>query len=155
MSYFVSRQKYWGEDRNVVEIAIGGCDYANPDMLVPKFKGEGKDYDDPREAANVALEIQRAWNEVCPICNAEIAYGYTGGSTLPFDEASKQELLDWANKEYESLDKCARCGCLLGKPRDRYKHIDFDDEEFCSEFCAEESARRLETQDGEDESMLN
>jgi hypothetical protein len=33
MKYFVSRQCYWGvepDDANTVEIAMGGCDYANP-----------------------------------------------------------------------------------------------------------------------------
>ena len=41
MKYFVSRQSYWGEEEPlVVEIAHGGLDYANADMLSdgPEFQ---------------------------------------------------------------------------------------------------------------------
>ena len=85
MPYFVSRQCYWGvEDPYVVEVASGGLDYANPDMLGVKYKrlGEGKEYLDPREAVQAAIAISRAWTETdgAPL---PVAYGATGGMTMP------------------------------------------------------------------------
>jgi len=37
--YAVTRQHYISNDY-VVEVAIGGLEYANPDALVPKYPGE-------------------------------------------------------------------------------------------------------------------
>ena len=67
--YFVSRQCYWGvepDEQNVVEIASGGRDYSNPDMLVEKYAGEGQEYSDPREALEVALSIAKQWKQDKP-----------------------------------------------------------------------------------------
>ena len=99
--YFVSRQCYWPDGRNVVEIAEGGLDYANPDMLVSKYPGEGEEYEDPREAVTAALEIAKLWrsdsNE-----EIEVAYGNTLGFTMPFEGSEEKDLIEWAEKRYQT-----------------------------------------------------
>lgn len=139
MLYFVSRQSYWGEDpADVVEIAVGGRDYANPDMLVEKYRryGEGDEFDDPRDAVEAAIKIAEAWSsdagEVRPI-----AYGCTAGFTLPFSPSGYEEARAWAERTYEKLPKCPRCGDLLPEARECYSHDFADGEFFCSEDCAE------------------
>lgn len=97
MKWFVSRQCYWGvEEPYVVEIATGGLDYANPDMLVAKYKGEGEEYDDPEEAVEAALEIAQAWKEDQPQLNIQVAAGCTMGFTMPFEPSGEEALREWA-----------------------------------------------------------
>lgn len=139
--WFVSRQSYWGIDpedgQYTVEIASGGSDYANPDMLVPQFPGEGQEYNDPREAVRVAIDICKAWREEAPYL-AEfigVAHGYTGGNTIPFEQGEFAELVAWGEELYEELEKCDRCGDLID---DRNKVTLYDYEgSFCSEQCAD------------------
>lgn len=140
MPWFVSRQKYWGvdpEEANVVEIASGGRDYANPDMLVPKYYGEGGEYEDPREAVETAIEVAQQWKSDCPSLSIGVAHGFTAGSTMPFEAEEVKELKKWAQQAYDNLPKCNRCGELL-KEGSIVQIID-DPEfgEFCSEYCAE------------------
>src|SRR5512146_1250294 len=89
--WFVSRQMYWGvsdADASVVEIAAGGRDFANADMLAPRYRGagEGKEYSDPREALKAARAVCAAWQHDAPQAAADIhvEVGATGGMTLPF-----------------------------------------------------------------------
>jgi hypothetical protein len=139
MKYYVSRQAYWGvapEDVNTVEIAHGGLDYANPDMLVSKYSGEGETYADPVKAVEAAIEIAAAWKKDCPKLTINIAHGFTGGNTMPFEASTKKELLEWAKKAYEALKKCDHCGELI--EGDAWKLSEYPDEgEFCSENCAD------------------
>jgi len=101
LKYFVSRQAYWPESRLAVEISIGGLEYANPDMLVPRYEhlGEGLEYGDPREAAKAAIAIAKAWSqddgEEVPV-----AYGCTLGFTMPFQPSPEEEVLAWAEQEW-------------------------------------------------------
>ena len=142
MRFFVSRQCYWGVDpseANTVEIATGGCDYANPDMLVEKYPGEGVTYTDPREAIQAAFEIAQAWKRDCPKLKINIAHGFTAGMTMPFEGSTKKEIKAWADKVYQGLPKCAECGDILGD--EKYGLEDFPDEKFCREYCAEEFLR--------------
>jgi len=144
--YFVSRQKYWGvepDDCHTVEIASGGRDYANPDMLVPKFVGEGIEYVNPLEAVEAALTIAEQWKQIVPAgTTINIAHGFTAGGTLPFEgddilaPDTADGLREWAKKAMEKLPKCTQCGEILGK--EKY-HITDDPDlgEFCSEYCAE------------------
>lgn len=139
--WFVSRQSYWGvdpDDQYVVEIANGGLDYANPDMLTAKYAGEGEEYSDPREAVEAALEIAKLWKQDHPELKIGIAHGSTGGDTMPFEASEVEELKAWAEKAYESLPKCDRCGEL----RKETWHITDDPDfgQFCSEYCVEEYA---------------
>jgi hypothetical protein len=136
--YFVSRQCYWGvdtDDQNVVEIASGGLDYANPDMLVEKYAGEGQEYKDPREALEAALSIAKQWKQDKPELVINIAHGFTGGYTMPFEPDSEDQLKAWAQEIYESLKKCDHCGDVMGK---EVWHVTDDPDlgDFCSENCA-------------------
>jgi len=136
--WFVSRQCYWGvepNEQNVVEIASGGCDYANPDMLVEKYNGEAETYTDPREAVTAAIEIAKQWKKDCPSLTIGIAHGFTGGYTMPFEASEVKELKDWAEKTYQELPKCDRCGDLL--PKEHYILPEDPDVKFCREYCAE------------------
>ena len=131
--WFVSRQIYWPDGEHVVEIASGGRDYSNPDMLVPKFDGEGEEYSDPIEALNVAFKIQDQWlrEESEEI---GIAHGCTGGMTMPFTPQDVNSLKEWAKEEYEKLEKCENCGEIL---EEKYYYNFERDEKFCGEYCAE------------------
>ena len=136
--YFVSRQCYWPDGRNVIEIAGGGLDYANPDMLVSKYAGEGEEYEDPREAVTAALEIAKQWKSDKPDLEIEVAYGHTCGFTMPFEGSDEKELKEWAEKRYQDLPKCDRCGELI-KGNGFVLFDDPTDSKYCSEYCAEES----------------
>lgn len=137
--FFVSRQRYWGvdeEEASIVEIAIGGSDYANADMLGAKWKslGEGKEFADPREAVNAAIAICEAWRTTGEK-HAKVAMGATGGFSMPFEGEDFDALRKRAEEMYDKLPKCVRCGELLGETV--YNHIECTDrEEFCSENCA-------------------
>lgn len=79
--YFVSRQKYWPDGTPVVEIAVGGVELSNPDMLCEKYEGEGKEYKDPRKAVDIAIKICLAWRKDGEK-RAKIAIGDTSGFTI-------------------------------------------------------------------------
>lgn len=135
--YFVSRQNYWGveeDNQYVVEIAFGGRDYANPDMLVPKWGdlGEGQEFDDPRAAATAAIAIWQKWVKEEPL--AKIGHGATLGYTMPFEPSDIEEVIKWSEFEYSSLDKCANCYSIL--PEDHWFHYYDIDIKYCSENCA-------------------
>lgn len=140
--FFVSRQTYWGvdpEEGTVVEVAYGGLDYANPDMLVAKWGnlGEGKEFSDPRDAVAAAIAVCEAWKEHGEK-NAKVAMGSTGGNTIPFEPKTYDEVVKRAQELYDKLPKCAECGELLGS--ETYTHdLIMDDEKFCSEHCAEKN----------------
>ena len=98
--YFVSRQMYWPTGERVVEIAVGGVEYANPDMLVPWYPGEGVEYETPRKALEAALSIRGAWSRDDGPCRVEV--GCTHGFTMPFEEhPTDEELWRWVEKEEE------------------------------------------------------
>lgn len=142
--WFVSRQIYWGvdpEDQHTVEIAAGGLDYANPDMLVPKYDGEGEEYSDPREAVEAALKIAESWKTDCPELTINVAHGATGGFTMPFEASDVKELKEWAEKSYESLPKCGQCGEVLKE----IWHLcgDPDAGDYCSQYCAEKAEAEM------------
>lgn len=107
--WFVSRQQYWGvepeDGQYTVEIAYGGRDYANPDMLVPQYPGEGEEYTDPRKAVEAARRISEFWSHGFPYI-AEfigVAYGCTGGDTIPFEHEPIEDIVAWAEKRVYSL----------------------------------------------------
>ncbi len=88
--WFVSRQDYYGEDdetRYCVEIAAGGIDYSNPDMLCEKYRdaGEGDEFRDPREAVQAALAVAKAWAADRPDLVINVAHGDTMGGFMPFE----------------------------------------------------------------------
>lgn len=145
MAYFVSRQCYWGvdpEDQNVVEIAHGGLDYANPDMLVEKYEGEGQEYEDPREALTAALAVAEAWKADKPDLTINIAHGFTGGNTMPFEPDKVEDLKVWAEKAWQDLPKCDQCGDIL--PKEHYVLTEDPDlGKYCSEYCCDKAAEAM------------
>lgn len=141
MKWFVSRQIYWGvdpEDQYCVEIAFGGLDSANPDMLVSKYDGEGEEYTNPRKAVEAALAIRDQWKVDRPDLTINVAHGATGGNTIPFEGDTDEALKEWANKVYENLPKCERCGELIESEPYVLCDARFMDLRFCSRYCAEE-----------------
>jgi hypothetical protein len=141
MLFFVSRQHYWGvdeEDAYIVEIAMGGTDYANPDMLTPKWRhlGEGKEYTDPKEAVEAAIRVCDAWR-ASGETNAKVAMGSTGGNTLPFEPKEYEEARKRAQELYDKLPKCDQCGDLIDSDDETYTNE--MDETFCSEVCADKN----------------
>jgi hypothetical protein len=139
MKYFVSRQNYYDRcapEASVVEVAIGGLDYANPDMLGVKWPhlGEGKEFNNPVEAVEAAIAICEEWRKEDSY--AMVGMGATMGFTMSFDGQEYDELRKRAQEMFDKLPKCARCGEILGK--ETYTHdLNIADEKFCSSNCAE------------------
>lgn len=154
MLFFVSRQRYWPDGDLVVEIASGGVEYSNPDMLVEKYGklGEGLETNDPREALEAAIAVRDAWNADLKAVYEEIEaptardpnffysrveIGYTMGMTMPFESyPSDDDLREWAEKAWENTPKCDQCGEPLPEEPDRYVLYDYPDFLFCSDNCA-------------------
>jgi len=134
MPYTVTRQIQWPEGAPVVEVSSGGIDYTNPDALVKKYQGEFETFDDPREAARTAIAICKAWRQDGKK-KAKVGHGATGGMTMPFDTSTFKDLLAWADKTFEKLPKCDRCGDLL--PEHYYTIQELYGDKFCREYCAE------------------
>lgn len=145
--WFVSRQCYWGvgpEDCSVVEIAVGGLDYTNPDMLVDRWAklGEGQEYTDPREALKAAKLIRDAWKTAESDDMVHIEVGATGGYTMPFAEHPTDEQLDqWALAAWNVAPKCDRCGEPLSD--EGFFTSAFSDDKFCSDNCADSAYAEL------------
>lgn len=134
MPFTVTRQLQWPEGSPVVEVSVGGLDYTNPDALVERYCGEFETYDDPREAVAAAIDICRTWRQDGER-RARIGIGATGGMVMPFEPCAFREAKAWAEKTYQELPKCDRCGEVL--PERYYYNLDDPEMKFCSEFCAE------------------
>lgn len=153
MVWTVSRQQQWATGDNVVEISEGGIDYANADMLVEHYPGEGKEYLDPREAVEAAVEIALNWQQDDPGDTILIGYGYTGGMSMPFEgEETTIEtfaaLREWAQELFDKAKKCDQCSEVLPDPPRWY--IYELDESYCSEYCAERGWNEYEGEDHKD-----
>lgn len=135
MAWTVTRQCQWPDGNNVVEVSYGGIDYCNPDALAKEYAGEFLTFDDPREAAETAIEICKQWRKDRPKDKAKVGVGSTGGWTMPFDPTTFKELRRWAKETWAKLEKCG-CGKPLPEKRKRWKADDWSGEEFCSEYCA-------------------
>ena len=132
MTYTVTRQLQWAGEA-MVEISEGGFDYVNPDMLTQKYDQEGETFDNPNDAVDAAIEILKQWRRDLPGVHIGIGYGATLGFTMPFDQSDVTEIKDWAQKRYEALPKCDRCGDII---TEEYKLVDdCFDQVFCSEQC--------------------
>ena len=122
----------------MVEVSAGSFDYTNPDALVATFAnlGEGETFLSPVAAVEAAIAICRAWrNDGAP--TAKVAYGATGGMTMPFDPCTYEEARKWAAKREVVLPRCDRCGELL--PENHFTVPELDGEKFCRSYCAEEA----------------
>jgi hypothetical protein len=137
--WFVSRQHYYYQDILVVEIAYPSIDYSSPDMLIPKYKGEGESYSNPIEALNVAISILEAWQADNPEEEIGITYGsFNGFEGKTYDNL--EELKQLIQKEYDQLPKCAYCNELIDE-KEYFVNDDsqFNEEKFCSEVHAEKA----------------
>ena len=130
--YTVTRQIQFSDGVMMVEISAGGFDNVNSDMLVERYDHEGETFIDPRDALNAAIDIHNKWCMDKPDEDIGIGYGETFGGTAPFDVSDVEDMIMWAQKEYEYLDKCDRCGDIL--PEEFYF---IGDMRYCSENCAE------------------
>lgn len=145
--YYVSRQVYYYSREQVVEVAVGGLDYAGSDMLVSKYAGEGCEYSDPREAVEAACRIAREWRadagDVRPPFEIHVAFGYTGGCGMELEPSTFAEARAWAQARWEELPKCDRCGEPITEG-EGWRLTDFpSDERFCREYCAEMAAQDI------------
>lgn len=144
----VTRQLQYPDGDKVVEISYGGIDYTNPDALAAKYPGEFREFTDPREAAETAIAIAMAWQSDTDE-EILIAHGATGGMTMPFSgneltDETFTDLRQWAEKEWEELPKCDWCGEPLPDERSQYTLIDYPDEHYCSENCADRAWEQIE-----------
>jgi len=101
--FFVSRQCYYYSHKSVVEVTTGGYDYAGADMLVPDHEGEDREYDDPVEAVETAIEICRAWHKKYRAVH--VAVGSTGGMGLELEPCTFVEARAWAQRWAKRLDE--------------------------------------------------
>jgi hypothetical protein len=147
MPYAVTRQSYWPDGQLAVEVAGGGLDYCNPDALVAKYPGEFEEFLDPRKAVKTAIEICRKWRADLKGTRQgwpTVRVGYTGGFTIPFEEGTFAHARAWAEKEWESLAKCTRCGNPLRDEGQSDRPPDVAGaERFCSRTCANQRYREL------------
>lgn len=142
--WYVSRQSYYYSGENVVEIAEGGLDYSGSDMLVAQYRklGEGDTFNDPREAVTAAIAICRQWRKDCAKGDKwpYVAHGHTLGMGLELESDTFEGAVEWANRRYESLEKCAQCGEVL--PEHYYYNPNIGDEKefrYCREYCVEQA----------------
>jgi len=152
--WFLSRQCYWGveyDERLVVEIAGGGCDYANADMLSDPGGeyyrlGCDQEYTDPREALKAAILVRDKWKELDPGEEIRIEHGHTGGYTMPFMSfPTDEDLQKWADAAYAKLEKCIRCGEII--VGNYFYNLGDPDLHLCSEYCAERAMADYEMEE--------
>lgn len=148
--FCVTRQHYWADGRHIVEIAQGGLDYTNADMLQPHYSGEGIEYKCLSDAVEAGIKIALAWKKDEPDEVIEIGIGNTHGMGLDIegeevtgenDEELFVKLRQEAKDFDDKLPKCARCGEIREESygNDETRHFGGDEAHpFCSEFCAEE-----------------
>lgn len=132
----ISRQIQWPNGTPIVEISAGGIDYTNPDALSPEYEGEFEEFIDPREAVRTAIEICRRWRKDGEK-KAYLGIGATGGMTMPFEPTTFKNAEKWAEKCWESLEKCEWCGGILPE---EFWMDEFGNGKFCSESCVEHIA---------------
>ncbi len=139
MPYGISRQIYYYTGDHVVEIQCGGIDYAGPDMLVCAFGyGEGREFDDPKEATLEAIKVLRAWRKAEPESdiNLTVRGRLAGEWGCEGEPMPVHDVIVWARAEFDRLDRCPRCAEIMPtNERDWWSH-EFTDIKFCSENCA-------------------
>lgn len=149
--YTVTRQRQFPDGDNVVEISEGGIDYTNPDALGAKYKGEFQEFEDPREAVSIAIEICRQWRQDSEP-KAKLGIGATGGYTMPFDSTTFKDARNWADEIWEKLEKCPACGIVMEDAKEWWNAGEWIGDEFlpnedfgkyCSEYCAEKHSTFL------------
>lgn len=145
--FYLTQQRYWHDEegRNCLELA-SQLDAVSPGCI--EFITES---DDPREIALKAIQLQDYYftdkNEDWPITiGTVLCYGN------PDDGLCVEEVKLWGERHYKALDKCDRCGELLGKTW--FVHDFADEERFCSEHCADEAYRDFYEENIDDEEIV-
>ena len=139
MPYGISRQIYYYTGDHTVEIQCGGGDYAGPDMLVSAYEGEGRKFDDPKEATLAAIGVLRAWRKANPEAdiNLTVRGRLAGEWGCEGEPMTVHDVIAWARAEFDRLDRCPRCEEIMpSDERDWYSHEFADGEKFCSDNCA-------------------
>ena len=160
MSFHVTRQSYWHEaGRYAVELCWPTFEYSNPGMLVSHYPREdegAEGFEDPREAAECAIDVLKAWRADTPNPYKNIPgitlVGPMGQYVYPSleDACTIPQIRAWAKEVYAELPKCDFCGGLKGDA-DWHLVDDWDGGSFCSEQCAEnEELRQHKELDNED-----
>jgi hypothetical protein len=177
--FVVTRQHYYYADAYVVEVETGGWDLVGPgwvknDSQFPQQqawlrRGCDQAYADPREAARVAFEVWRDWQEAAgPHGMIYLSWGTTGSILTehdPMDDNAENpywtpvQLFMAADRTYAKLPRCDWCGNVLGDPRETSSIWLIgrgpDDPRFCSESCGDsyylEHIHVLELDDGDAE----
>jgi hypothetical protein len=154
-NYVISRQLSWPDGIYYVELETGGEDSTSPGMM-----GSCKTFGDPRDATTALITMRNNWQaefvpnegEDDPQTTILVSIGTTGGGMFSHDpsELTDEQIKEWADKEYEKLPKCDRCGDVIDE-----KYTIFDDPDagdFCSENCAnlEIDWRAKEEEDSDD-----
>lgn len=144
MSYVVTRQLQWPEGDPVVEVSEGGIDYINPDALVPIYDGEFKEYSNPVEAVETAIDICKEWRKD-GWSDAQIGIRVTRDFTMPFEACPFDYARAWSEKTLEALEKCAACNEIIEGAKEWYEAGVYTENNFfsyndglkyCSSCCA-------------------
>jgi hypothetical protein len=157
MKTFVSRQCYYYSGDYCVEIQLGGRDCAGPDMLVEKYRslGEGKEFDDVREATEAAIKIRDVWQKHLDAPQLEdeakkviIGMGNSMGMGVGVEEDTDKNLRARAQKIFDKMPKCDECGGFRGT--ESFGHdfsLTVNDKEdrypFCSEGCCDKNFHKM------------
>lgn len=143
--YVVSRQHSWPDGELYIEIETGGPDMTSPGMIA--MVGQ---YDDPREAAQSAVDARSTWRADDPDEEILVSIGTTLGgwaSHCP-EDMPDEEILDWGEKLWKKMEAemehCDWCGDPLevgrgGKARYYFPVDDPDLGKFCGEACSEKA----------------
>lgn len=146
--FFVSRQCYWGmepDEQNVVEVAQGGLDYSNADMLCSVYDGEGEEYTGMVAAVEAAIKIAAWWRKDDPQLTIQVATGNTGGMTIPFEgEPDTGKILEEAKEFDAKLPHCPQCAEIA---KLEWHHELSEEEKFCSENCCNLSLEWYQMED--------
>lgn len=145
--YCVSRQRVWPDGDLVVEIAAF-LDAAGPDMLVPTFRMEGEagEFRDPREAAEAADAVRRAWARTLRRERLSIPIPIVFSSVLgPIDRwHAVADVMEWAEARYKRIPKCTVCG----KPVYEEPVHTFTGSIVCGERCLDRFATSCDAAEG-------
>jgi hypothetical protein len=140
MSVYVSRQRYFDDNRLAVELACGGSKYSGKDILPVKFGGEGRNLVSPIDAVNVAIRIIDEWNLTYFDENKSIALVNADGKGIkiyynPHDKKDLSLLQQWATKAFNSMKKCGNCQKPISNMSKMYELEDLPNKVGCSEVC--------------------
>lgn len=132
--FYITRQRYWHDEEGRTCIELTN----NQDAIGPGCLVEGwEEFDDPRDAALRAIEIQEASDEDCPITIGSIMlYGN------PDDGLTVEEVNEWAERNWAALEKCDHCGGLIGSESYTHEWAEWNTH-FCREYCAEMDYERI------------